>query len=329
LPFLFNCLFFSVAPPTQTAGNYGPIELYAVSSTDPLAIVYDSNPNFATFVLTGAPTANIEVQYDIPGANKNGLLESYQVFFHLIPKSALPTHTRVHIFFTSIAGFNFSSYCKSVTKLGDSLSYFALPAEVFSCTVDTHQNRLVLDIRTEFSLARPIRIETIVTNPNRIASNVAIEVRVLKGFDNQILERQTTTSIFFVNTQTIINGNLKLGWLMDYDSVIFPKDKTVSLSTSAAGGIVYNSMRYYFQVAVDTPNGVELKIELNLATSANTIALQHGSLVDNLRPHPGKTINCYISGNNDGANRKIICINVGRLFAGISYFIGNEGCLNK
>jgi len=49
------------ATQVNTASNYAPVEVYSVSSTDSNAIVYDSNPVFATFSLLGTPATTLEV----------------------------------------------------------------------------------------------------------------------------------------------------------------------------------------------------------------------------------------------------------------------------
>jgi hypothetical protein len=76
----------------------------------------------------------------------------------------------------------------------------------------------------------------------------------------------------------------------------------------------YNSFKFFFKVATDTPARLKLRVTLRLDGDANTHVLE-GSIAENLPSFDGRPVVCKV----DAVAVKVVCDNVGTLKFGMEY----------
>lgn len=96
--------------------------------------------------------------------------------------------------------------------------------------------------------------------------------------------------------------------------------KIVRPPTVNSGYIPYNSIKIEFQLALDTPLGKELVVNINLQAGDGATVLE-GSITENLPAAPNKMVKCVVLSQTIDQNRVMSCRGVGQLLATNFYHI--------
>ena len=108
---------------------------------------------------------------------------------------------------------------------------------------------------------------------------------------------------------TITNNHLQVPSLI----IIYRSDK-LGLNP------FFNSIRFSFQTASDTPLDIALRVVLLLDSEENSQVLE-GSIIENLPQFSERPVCCKVDLTNT-LSKRLICTNVGTLYASVTYSIG-------
>lgn len=216
--------------------------------------------------------------------------------------------------------FQFINSCYSSTKY-DSPAINAISKALYSCKIDPIYNRVEF-IAQKAALAdqASLRILVDVLNPNKAISDKYIDVRLMKQFSSNIIGYGKCSNIMNVNPIYINYHQLLLAWDLRVDPNLPMPLKVVRGDSDYPRHMPFNSFKVVFQLVDDTPDNVELKIDIGIGGQMGSLILE-GSISENLPGQANKIVQCLERYKGQPTLRRISCYGVGKLIAGQTYFV--------